>query len=74
MTAQLQAQPENLLNEGFEDFLHPADLCQLIEAAIEKYNTLPTHRVERKQYRTRLNALIDRLTEIRGFRQFNYVH
>lgn len=74
MNAKIQAMPQNLLDENFEFRGHPADLEQIIENAIEQYNELPLRGRDRKQYRSKLNELIDQLAEMRGIKQFSHVH
>jgi len=74
MTAKLQIQPLNLLDEDFtpED-LHPADIEQIVIAAIEHYQDGDISSHLRKKYRDKVNSLIDLLHEKRERKIFNYL-
>ena len=71
MTAQ-RIITEQFLEDDYEFEGHPADLEQVIEAAFEKYQELPKSNPIRKKFRERLNEMVDRLTEMRQFKQFTY--
>lgn len=74
MTAKLFAKPSNILDENFDpESMHPADLCQIIEAAYDEYEALPKFTKIKKQYRIAYNKLVDILTEKRQFAQFSHL-
>lgn len=72
MSAINTVNPEILLDENFEWEGHPADLEQVIEQGFSMYESIPSYTKLKKQYRNKLNSLIDTLTEYRGFKQYNY--
>ena len=73
MTAKLQTQPLNFLNEDFSaEDMHPADIEQLLISAYDEYSGGISQRYK-KPYRERYNSLVDLLTDKRGFQQFNYL-
>ena len=74
MTAKLQAQPENILDNDFDpDNLHPADIEQILVAAYDEYEAMPKFSRLRIKYRNAYNNLVDLLNEKRGFFHFNYI-
>lgn len=74
MTAKLQAEIHNLLDDNFDaENLHPADIEQILIAGYEEYENIPKFTRLKKQYRIAYNMLVDLIHEKRGYTQFNYL-
>lgn len=66
-------QTTNILADDFEIPAHHADLQQVIEAGIQAYSELIPGTNGIKQYRAKLNELINEYNERRGMKIYNRV-
>lgn len=63
----------DITNEDFEIPEYTADLQQTIDAAIDIYYDMGAHQHKRKNWRIKLNELIEEYNEIRGMKIYNFV-